>query len=185
MAITVKEKEHWKNRIAEKIERRIEKLVATEQPTYLSETDRKAREEAIGILKLADTLARKNQVDEKVAQLKEQEEQLQLEAAAIVTGKPRDQLLKLSSWQLDSTVEEAIAKAHGIAEREIMSRDELGRTILTLRDEREELLDTIWLATSPTQIRELWKSVATLLDEEPTALQEAALKTDPATDDSQ
>lgn len=185
MAITVKEKEHWKNRIAEKIERRIEKLVATQQPAYLGETGSKARDEAVGILNLADTLARKNAVDDKIAQLKAQEEQLQLEAASIVTGKPRDQLLKLSGWQLDRTVEEAIVKAHRIAEREIMSRDELGRTILTLRDEQEELLDTIWLATSPTQVRELWKSVATLLDEEPTALQEVALKTDPASDDRQ
>ncbi len=121
MAITVKEKEHWKNRIAEKIERRIEKLVATQQPAYLGETGRKAREAAIGILNLADTLARKNEVDEKIAQLKEQ----------------------------------------------------------------EELLDTIWLATSPTQVRELGRSVTTLLDETPTAPQEVALKTDPASDDRQ
>ncbi len=185
MAITVKEKEHWKNRIAEKIERRIEKLVATSQPTYLAKVDCKAREEALGILKLSDTMARKNEVVKQIAQLKKEESRLRREAAAIVTGKSLDELSELSQWQWDRDTKEAIEKAHRIAERDILSRDELGRTILSLRDEQQELLDTIWLATSPTQIRELWKSVATLLDEEPTALQEVALKTEPIADDNQ
>ena len=185
MAITVKEKEHWKNRIAEKIERRIETLVATQQPSYLGEVDRKASEEAAGILNLSDVLTRKHTVRESIAKLKKQENQLQLEAASIVTGKPFDEFPRTHEWELNRMVEQAMEKAQRIAERNIMSQDELGRTILTLRDEQEELLDTVWLATSSTQIRELWKSVSNLLAEEPTALQEVALKTDPVNDDNQ
>ena len=185
MAITVKEKEHWKNRIAEKIKRRIEKLVATQQPSYLGEVECKAREGAFGILNLTDIVAQQDKIREDIAKLKKQEDQLQLAAASCVTGKTIDELPRTSEWQLKHMVDQAMEKAQRIAERDIMSRDELGRTILTLRDEQEELLDTIWLATSPTQIRELWKSVATLLGEKPTALQEVALKTEPVTGDSQ
>lgn len=50
-----------------------------------------------------------------------------------------------------------------------------GQKILRLQDEPEELLDTVWLATSSIQIKELWSRVSKLLDQPPTGLQREAL----------
>ncbi len=56
---------------------------------------------------------------------------------------------------------------------------ELGRQVVALRTERENLLDTVWLAISPSQIKELWGQVNALLELKPTALEERALQTAP------
>ena len=55
------------------------------------------------------------------------------------------------------------------------AEDALGQEILRLRREKENLLDTIWLATSPHQIRQLWQKVVELLGDEQTILQKEAL----------
>ena len=47
MSITVAEKTHWKERIAQKIERAIKELVATNDPHYLERISDEARERAI------------------------------------------------------------------------------------------------------------------------------------------
>ena len=57
---------------------------------------------------------------------------------------------------------------------------ELGRQVLKLRAEKENLLDVIWLATSSRQVRQLWTKVAELLGEEPTHLEREALSIPPA-----
>ncbi len=51
--------------------------------------------------------------------------------------------------------------------------------MVALRVEKENLLDTVWLATSPSQIKELWEQVNALLELKPTALEEKALKIAP------
>ena len=52
---------------------------------------------------------------------------------------------------------------------------ETGRQILRLREEKENLLDTIWLATSPSQLKTLWTKVAELLGTAATQLERDAL----------
>lgn len=47
---------------------------------------------------------------------------------------------------------------------------------------KDNLLDTVWLATSSAQIKELWGKVATLLRDEPTPLERDALAIAPVTD---
>lgn len=76
----------------------------------------------------------------------------------------------------------AIKRRQGLHEDELLAESETGRRILELRQERENLLDTVWLATSSTQIRTLWTQLGELLDDEQTRLQRDAL-TIPPTDD--
>ena len=57
---------------------------------------------------------------------------------------------------------------------------ELGRQILRLRAEKDRLLDTVWLARSPAQIRQLWTKVGELLGDELTHLEREALAIAPA-----
>ena len=64
-------------------------------------------------------------------------------------------------------------------EADILAESDLGRRVLSLREEKENLLDTVWLATSSSQIKELWEQVNTLLEITPTALEDKALKIAP------
>ena len=78
----------------------------------------------------------------------------------------------------------AIERRQTVHEEELLARDPQGKRILTLRREKEELLDTVWLATSGKQIKELWQGVAELLSDEPTELQTQALRIEPIEDAS-
>jgi len=57
----------------------------------------------------------------------------------------------------------------------VLAESEIGRQILALQQEKDGLLDTVWLATSPAQVRTLWAKVAELLGDEQTRLQRDAL----------
>ena len=77
-------------------------------------------------------------------------------------------------------IQAAIGKRQALHEEELLAGNELGRQVLRLRAEKENLLDVIWLATSPVQVRQLWTKVAELLGEEPTHLEREALSIPPA-----
>jgi len=81
-------------------------------------------------------------------------------------------------------VRAAVTSRKAVHERELLRETPLGQKILHLLEEKEELLDTVWLANSPTQIKELWSRFAELLNWEPPKLQKEALSIDPITDHS-
>ncbi|MGH9822129.1 MAG: hypothetical protein ACREDR_02560 [Blastocatellia bacterium] len=56
---------------------------------------------------------------------------------------------------------------------------EFCKTILKLQREIDHLCDTVWLATSPAQMKELWSRVGKLVGEEDTELQREALEIAP------
>jgi hypothetical protein len=70
---------------------------------------------------------------------------------------------------------EALAKRQAAHQDQLLSDDPIGRDIARLEAERDTLLDTVWLACSTAQIKQLWSKVATLLGEEPTRLEREAL----------
>ncbi|CAN5849780.1 hypothetical protein BH23PLA1_BH23PLA1_26190 [soil metagenome] len=82
-------------------------------------------------------------------------------------------------YPFDQTLNAAITKRQVVHEQALLAAQELGRAVLRLRAEQENLLDYVWLATSPIQVRQLWTKVAELLGEEPTPLERAALATEP------
>jgi hypothetical protein len=76
-------------------------------------------------------------------------------------------------------VEGAVQARARAMEADILSESDLGKQVLSLRDEKDNLLDTVWLATSCSQIKELWEQVNALLELKPTALEEKALSITP------
>jgi hypothetical protein len=85
-----------------------------------------------------------------------------------------------SEQGLPNEVAEAIARRQSAHQDQLMADDPIGREIAGLEAEKDGLLDTIWLATSPAQIRQLWTRVGELLGDEPTALEREALAIEPA-----
>ena len=70
---------------------------------------------------------------------------------------------------------EALAGRQAAHQQQLLADDPVGRRVLHLEAEKERLLDTIWLACSPGQIRSLWAQLSELLGDAPTDLERAAL----------
>jgi hypothetical protein len=69
----------------------------------------------------------------------------------------------------------AVNRRAAVHEDDLLAENDIGREVLRLRAEKDNLLDTVWLATSSAQIRTLWTKVSTLLGDEPTVLEREAL----------
>lgn len=98
---------------------------------------------------------------------------------AHVRGVPVDDVDDYHAYRHDHEVNAAMQRRQSVHEDELLAESEVGQRILKLREEKENLLDTVWLATSPKQIKELRSKVAELLDDKQTQLQRDALAKDP------
>ena len=79
----------------------------------------------------------------------------------------------------ESEVESAVKARAAAMETDILSESDLGKQVVSLRVEKDNLLDTVWLATSGSQVRELWEQMNALLGVTPTVLEGKALKIAP------
>jgi hypothetical protein len=121
-------------------------------------------------------------IHEESRQLEERETNVKRSMLAIVRGENADDLSRHDVYRWDTEVNAAIKRRQSLHEDELLAESETGRRILELRQERENLLDTVWLATSSTQIRTLWTQLGELLDDEQTQLQRNALTISPTDD---
>ncbi len=177
MTLTVTEKEHWKVRIGRKISQAIADLVEREEPGYLNRIGNEARKEAIKHLGLADLLAREESLEDQEKKVRRDKDEVHRQLAAAVRHVSSDEV-RNNSYYHSSEWEQAIQKRQEAEERRLMATSPLGAVILKLKREEEELLDTVWLATSSKQIKDLWRGVAELVSAEPTRLQKQAMQVD-------
>ena len=171
--LTVTEKEHWKERIAKRIDKKIETVLAAE-PNLIERVQREARERALESLGLADL----NRQREAQAQQREaadkQEKRITKSILAHLRGVPVEDVEDIY-YQQDAEIDRTIQRRQVVHEEELLAENETGKRILLLREEKDNLLDTVWLATSPTQLKQLWTKVAELLGDTPTQLERDAL----------
>ena len=180
MSLTVADRTHWRDRIAKRIDQRIETLVAKQDPTLLQRVSEQAREKAYKSLGIDAQRRELDQLQKQKEEIEKRERRLEAEQRAIVKGTSVEaELEKGSYYHAGDEVDEAVSARARALEADILAESELGRQIVSLRIERENLLDTVWLATSSSQIKELWEQVNVLLEVKPTALEEKALKTAP------
>ena len=175
--LTVTEKEHWKQRISRRIDKAIETIYAA-HPNLKTRIAEAARSEALRSLGLTELQQQIDTIEKNEKCSSRQKQAAHKEMLAIVNGKSVDELPHYYSQYAmrPSEVTSAIDRRQTVHEEELLPRDPQGQRILTLRQEKEELLDTVWLATSGKQIKELWQGVTELLSQEPTELQIQALK---------
>jgi hypothetical protein len=179
MALTVAEKNHWRDRIQARIDRRIEAITAGD-PGLLERVKHEARARALESLGLAGFQEELDRIAGQRAELDRRDTQVRREMLARVRGVSADDLDGYSRVHDHPEIRAAIEKRRVVHEEELLAGHELGRRVLRLREEREHLLDSIWLATSPAQIRSFWQKVGELLGDEPTDLERAALAISPA-----
>jgi hypothetical protein len=175
MSLTIKEKEHWKDRIAQKIEQKINRLVSSKQRNYLKNVAELARSKAIESVGLVENERQQAESERTIEQSNAELERLKIAFGAAITGLSVEAIVAKGIWRTKELIDSEFRTLTIQQERLIMQGDELGREILKLRDEQEQLLDTVWLATSTMQIRQLWQGVHELLADQPTALQTTAI----------
>ena len=180
--LTVTEKEHWKKRIARRIDKRIEAITA-EDPNFFERIERDARQRALESLDLAEYQKELDEIKQQTKTLEEREKQLHKKMLAKVRGIGADDLDNYYSYRHDSEVDNAVKRRKVVHKDELLAESQLGQQVLHLRQERDELQDVVWLATSPKQVKALWEKVAELLGDEQTQLQKDALAIEPITNE--
>ena len=177
--ITVSEKNHWRDRIAKRIDHRVETLVAKEDPTLLQRVEKDARDRAYKSLGIDTQQREMEAIQKQKEELEKREHRLAAEQTAIVNGTRPEDELDSGPYCRSNVVEDAVDSRAKALEADILAESDLGRRVLSLREEKDNLLDTVWLATSSSQIKELWGKVNSLLEITPTALEDKALKIAP------
>ncbi len=178
--LTVTEKEHWKDRIDRRIARQIE-AITTEDQGLLERIKEQARCQAIASLGIAELDAEVQRIDQQEEELRQREMLVKRTMLACVRGVPIETLdTSYNDYASCREIDKAIERRQAVHEDRLLAEHDVGRRILALRQERERLIDTVWLATSSAAIRELWTKVGELLADEPTQLEREALAIKPA-----
>ncbi len=182
--LSVTEKNHWRDRIAARIDKAVERVKAR-HPALFDRVRREAHAEALRSLGLAGPYAELEAVQAEEAALARRKKGAQRAMIASLRGLPIDEVpdnfgVRFGA-ELPLPVEaaEAIARRQAAHQDQLLADDPVGREVARLGAEKEGLLDTIWLATSPGQIRTLWSKVTELLGDEPTRLERQALAIEP------
>ena len=176
--VTVTEKEHWKNRIALRIDKRIEAIYAAE-PNLDDRVQREARDRALASLGLAEMQSELDDIEKQKDALEKREKQIGKAMLARVRGVTVENIDDYIVYRHNTEGDNAVQRRQAVHEEELLAENEHGQQILRLRHEKENLLDTVWLATSGAQIKELWSKVAEVLNDEQTQLQRDALAIKP------
>ena len=180
--LTVAEKNHWKDRLSKRIDRRIE-TIAAEEPNLLDRVKRDARARAMQSLNVAELQADVDGIEQQEETLDKRKGLLHRTMLARVRRVPLETIDQhYTPTHYNNEVENAVKSRQAIHEDELLAECEVGRRVLTLRQERESLLDVVWLSSSPVQIRELWAKVSDLLGDEQTQLHRDALTIPPVQD---
>ena len=127
---------------------------------------RESYAQALQSLGLAGPYAELEAIQAEEAALARRKKRAQRMMLAALRGVPldevSDQINVRYGGELPLPIEaaEALSKRQAAHQEQLLGDDPIGREIARLETERDGLLDTIWLATSPAQIRTLWSKVA-------------------------
>jgi len=177
MSITVKEKDHWKQRIERRIDHKIKQIEASEPTHVWEEMSRRAEQMAWEDLAIATLMQESVSLKKQVETLEAKQQRVWAEIWAVIRGVD----VTTVRWQghLAYDVERLIDSRKSLFLETIRAEHPKGQQIQRLQQEKEELLDTVWLATSASQIKELWSQIAEGLQSELTPFQLKALAIEP------
>lgn len=169
MSLTLKEKEYWRDRITQRIDEAVDEAIAGKNPNYMWQIGRRARErvwESMGIAELAREV---EVIDAKCDELDRLRRSAYQRMLASMQGVSVEEIQDACLSRVKPyEVEQAINAALPLAENEVLSEDELGRRILELRGRKERLVDVVWAATSPREIKQAWSVLVAELDQQRT-----------------
>jgi hypothetical protein len=183
--LTVTEKSHWRDRIAARIDRATERIKGR-HPALFDRLTREAHTRALASLGLKDFHAELELIRVEETALARRKKLTQKSMIATLRSTPIDDVTDTFSVRyigelaLPHEAAEAITRRQAVHRDELLADDPIGREITRLEAEKENLLDTVWLAISPGQIKQLWAKINEMLGDEPTPLEREALAIEPA-----
>ena len=183
--LTVTEKSHWRDRIAARIARAVERIKAR-HPALFDRIAREAHAQALTSLGLADAHAELEAIKAEEAALARRKKQAQKSMIATLRSMPIDEVERQLQRPLRQRAGPASRGRRGDHPPAVGPPGaDAGRRPDRPRDRQAggrkgPPLDTVWLAASPTQIKQLWTKVGELLGDEPTTLERDALAIEPA-----
>ena len=121
--------------------------LATHDPNLLDRVHRDARQRALQSLGLHEMQTELDGIQQQQSVLEKRERQIGKAMLAHVRGIPVDDLDDYSTYRHDREVDNAVARRQAVHEEELLAETETGLRILKLRQEKDNLLDTVWLAT--------------------------------------
>lgn len=137
--------------ISRKVDHAIEALLVGADPGLLDRIAHQSREKGVESLGIRDLQLRLGQIGEEEVSLLKERQRIYKKMVTQVTGISEEKQPG-SYYTMPREIETAIRKRREFHENELLAADELGRKVLALRQEKEELLDTVWLATSGRHI---------------------------------
>lgn len=171
MAISISEKQHWKERIEKKIKQRIHAL-KSQNPTYFVNAESEAKLLAINELGIATEFEELKHLNQEIDRMTEDlKTRICVTIEKLSGEKPLHYNVHVG--RIDTLLQPYTARKLD----ELLQADKLGREVAKLESEKENLMDTIWLATSSRQMSDMWTKVLKLLDEEGTDFQREILAT--------
>ena len=183
--LTATEKNHWRDRISGRIARAVERI-KSRHPALFDRIAREAHAQALASLGLAEAHVELEAIKAEEVTLARRKKQAQRSTIATLRSVPIDEVTDNfnirygSELGLPNEVAEAITRRQSAHQEQLLADDPIGREIAKLEAEKDSLLDTVWLACSPSQIKQLWTRVGELLGDEPTVLEREALAIEPA-----
>ena len=165
-----------RDRLDRKFRAAIEALEEREDPGFSERLEKQASEEAQTALGIRELVNRDEQIRSEQTRLEEESAELRRRIVSVATNVPLSSLgsKHCSRWDWEHVLDKRAA----VERQRLMEASSLGRKILALQKEQEELVDTIFLATSAREVKTLWQRVTELLSSTNTPLQKAALATD-------
>ena len=168
MAITVGEKNYWKERIERRVDRAIDELLVANDPTFKTRIAIEARKRAIQALEIEEPFNRTREIDKQIQELLDARSSSYRKMAVLL-----DYLARLPTYfgSTEHFIAKAIDDRQSLYEIELMNESVLGNQIQQLIQKKEELIDASMLATSTSQIATLWSRITSLFGDSETEVE--------------
>ena len=170
MAPSIDTKRCWSDRIESLFDQAIERLWFAEGKAMRRTILEQARELALEQLGIWEEYRQWNDMRREIERLKSEYDEL--EQQMWNTAETHAGPFEHHSRNIDSIV----GWKAKIAEREILLKHEFGRNILRLKDERDNLFETILMAQTDEMMESVWIAIQAMLGDGLTPLQELVLK---------
>jgi hypothetical protein len=173
-SVTIRDKEHWKDRLSALIDKRIDVLL-TDNPQFMNKLTESAEKRAWKSLGIDEQMRSVRRLEDEERAARDKCEATYEAMHAKLLGKSSKETSARGFYTCQELCKQLIAKRRELHEEDLLAGSKLGREILMLRTERDNMLDTVCLATSGQQIKVLWEKVMMMLGDKQTDLQREAL----------
>ena len=173
MGITVTEKQELRDIINKRMKKKIEALDLKNAAEFgVMRVD--ARNIALKEMGLDEYMTRYDDICATIKRLDKERDQL-TEVAAAAAGIEE-------GYRPHHLIEQRVNTAQEAVFNRMLADHPVGQKIVALQKEQEHMLETVWVATSSAQVKELFRKVNEVLDESPTDLGVRAGEITPVSD---